>query len=151
MAILIYPYQDMRKTGNNLWYGKVKCINIIGTEDLAKLIEQACTATEADVKAVLAELANVVTYELSNGNKILLDGIGYLYVNTRSSGALTQATWTIADNLKGSKVMFTQQHTMETKSYKKAGKTYTKKLSGRTVQDNAWELKKIDYVPKKAE
>jgi len=74
MAVIVDVYQDKRKTGNNLWYGRAWHPGILDdTRALAKRIEQNVSVKESDVYAVLIELANVMTYEIQNGNKCKLD------------------------------------------------------------------------------
>jgi predicted histone-like DNA-binding protein len=111
MAVIVDVYQDKRKTGNNLWYGRAWHPGILDTRELSKRIEQNVSVKESDVYAVLIELANVMTYELQNSNKIHLDRFGYFGVSLRSSGALTQKDWTIQDNIKNAKCIFTPEYT----------------------------------------
>ena len=46
------------------------------TEELAKYINHACSATEADVEAVLQALGKCVCEELLDGNRVELDHLG---------------------------------------------------------------------------
>ena len=85
MAVIVDVYQDKRKTGNNLWYGRAWHPGILDTRALSKRIEQNVSVKESDVYAVLIELANVMTYEIQNGNKCKLDRFGYFGVSLRSS------------------------------------------------------------------
>ena len=73
MAVIVDVYQDKRKTSNNLWYGRAWHPGVLDTRALAKRIEQNVSVKESDVYAVLIELANVMTYEIQNGNKCKLD------------------------------------------------------------------------------
>ena len=111
MAVIVDVYQDKRKTGNNLWYGRAWHPSILDTRALAKRIEQNVSVKESDVYAVLIELAEVMSYELQNSNKIHLDRFGYFGVSLRSAGALTQKDWTIQDNIKNAKCIFTPEYT----------------------------------------
>ena len=116
MAVIVDVYQDKRKTGNNLWYGRAWHPGVLDTRALAKRIEQNVSVKESDVYAVLIELANVMTYEIQNGNKCKLDRFGYFGVSLRTSGALTQKDWSIADNIKNAKCIFTPEYTKTTNS-----------------------------------
>jgi len=73
MAVIVDVYQDKRKTSNNLWYGRAWHPGVLDTRALAKRIEKNVSVKESDVYAVLIELANVMTYEIQNGNKCKLD------------------------------------------------------------------------------
>lgn len=111
MSVLINIYQDKRKTSNNLWYGRAWHPQILDTRALAKRIQANVSVKESDVYAVLIELAEVLSYEISNGNKCLLDRFGYFYASVTSSGAATKKDWTITENLKDCRVRFTQSYT----------------------------------------
>ena len=109
MAILVKTYQDKRKTGNNLWYGRAWHPSILDLKALAKRIEQNTTLTYADCLAVLQMLIKVMTNQMGMSNKVLLDGIGYFYPAARTSGALSKKDFTIGNNIKDIKVIFTPQ------------------------------------------
>ena len=111
MAIIVDVYQDMRKTSNNLWYGRAWHPGIIDTKALAKRIEQNVSVKSSDVYAVLIELAEVMTYELQSSNKIHLDGFGYFAVSLRSTGAGTEKDFAIDENIKNAKCIFTPEYT----------------------------------------
>ncbi len=49
----------------------------VGTEDIVKHIEKACTLTEGDVKAALSALAAQLTDTLAAGCNFYLEGFGY--------------------------------------------------------------------------
>jgi predicted histone-like DNA-binding protein len=114
MAIIVDVYQDMRKTSNNLWYGRAWHPGVLDTRALAKRIEQNVSVKESDVYAVLIELAQVMTYELQNGNKCHLDRFGYFGVSLRSTGAATEKDFSIKDNIKNAKCIFTPEYTKTT-------------------------------------
>ena len=100
MAVIVDVYQDKRKTGNNLWYGRAWHPGILDTRALAKRIEQNVSVKESDVYAVLIELAEVMTYEIANGNKCHLDRFGYFGVTLRTTGALTEKDFSIKEHIK---------------------------------------------------
>ncbi len=114
MAIIVDVYQDMRKTSNNLWYGRAWHPGVLDTRALAQRIEKNVSVKESDVYAVLIELAQVMTYELQNGNKCHLDRFGYFGVSLRSTGAATEKDFSIKDNIKNAKCIFTPEYTKTT-------------------------------------
>ena len=114
MAVIVDVYQDKRKTGNNLWYGRAWHPGILDTRELSKRIEQNVSVKESDVYAVLIELANVMTYEIQNGNKCKLDRFGYFGVSLRTTGALTEKDFSIKEHIKNAKVIFTPEYTKTT-------------------------------------
>ena len=114
MAIIVDVYQDMRKTSNNLWYGRAWHPGVLDTRALAQRIEKNVSVKESDVYAVLIELAQVMTYELQNGNKCHLDRFGYFGVSLRSTGAATEKDFSIKENIKNAKCIFTPEYTKTT-------------------------------------
>ena len=114
MAVIVDVYQDKRKTGNNLWYGRAWHPGVLDTRALAKRIEQNVSVKESDVYAVLIELANVMTYEIQNGNKCKLDRFGYFGVSLRTTGALTEKDFSIKEHIKNAKCIFTPEYTKTT-------------------------------------
>ena len=113
MAVIVDVYQDKRKQSNNLWYGRAWHPGVLDTRALAKRIEQNVSVKESDVYAVLIELANVMTYEIQNGNKCKLDRFGYFGVSLRSSGALTEKDFSIKEHIKNAKCIFTPEYTRD--------------------------------------
>lgn len=53
--------------------GKAKSL-----DEMADIIEHTCTATKADIKAVLSELSNFAIKELAEGNRVYLPETEYL-------------------------------------------------------------------------
>ena len=142
MAVFVVIRQDKRKTSNNLWYGRTFNPNIIDTHGLAQRIQQNVSVKESDVYAVLIELAEVMTYELSNSNKIHLDRFGYFYPSVRSTGAATKKDWTIAENLKDCKVKFSPEYT---KSAENAAPGKASGLSSRALS-NGFQYRVLDIA-----
>ena len=91
---------------------------------------------------MLIELAEVMTYELANSNKIHLDRFGYFYPSITSSGALTKKDWTVKDNLKDCKVKFTPEYT---KSAEFAAEDKASGLSGRALS-NGFQYRVLDLA-----
>ena len=115
----------MRKSGNNLWYGRALHPVTIDTWKLAERIEQNVSVKKSDVYAVLIELANVMSFELSNGNKVQLDNFGYFSYGVRTSGSLTSKEWNVAENVRGFKIRFQLFNTRNSE-----GKVTSKSLNG---------------------
>ncbi|MBQ9236614.1 MAG: HU family DNA-binding protein [Prevotella sp.] len=106
MAIKINVLQDKRKNSNKLWYGRAICSDTIDTAQLAKRIQANVSVKESDVMAVLIELAEVMSTELANGNKVQLDRFGYFWYGIQSSGALDPEEWNVQENLKKFRINF---------------------------------------------
>lgn len=129
MAILINVYQDKRKNSNKLWYGKAITPLTIDTRALAQRIQSNVSVKESDVYAVLIELAEVMTYELSLGHKVQLDRFGYFWYGIKSSGALQSKEWSVPENLKGFHINFVLSNTRTSE-----GKVASKALGGQGLK-----------------
>ena len=90
MAIQCKIYQDKRSTSSKLYYARAVYPNTVDRKALAEKIEQNCSVKVSDVLAVLTELVVVMTDELKNGNKVLLDDFGYFYIGVNTAGAVTK-------------------------------------------------------------
>ena len=145
MAVFVAVRQDKRRTGNNLWYGRSYCPNILDTRALAKRIEANVSVKESDVYAVLIELAEVMSYEIANSNKIHLERLGYFYPSICSSGALTKNDWSIGDNIKSGRVRFTPEYT---RSAENAATGKSSGLSSRAISGAGFDYKVIDLAEK---
>lgn len=97
--ILLQILQDKRKDSDHKWYGKVKNLQTLDTATLAKRIQQNVSVKESDVYAVLIELAEVMTQELSNGNKIKLDRFGYFNVRVKTRAVENKEDWNVKEHL----------------------------------------------------
>lgn len=62
------------------YHARIVTGGTVSTESLAKKIHSRCTATTADVKAVLISLADVVVEELQEGRRVYIEGLGYLSI-----------------------------------------------------------------------
>lgn len=101
MAINYILKQNNSRLCDGKYYPVVACRSTVTTDDLAERISELCTATKADVQAVLTALVSVMTYELQNGNTVLLDDFGYFRINIKASGAKTEDDFSVAKNVKG--------------------------------------------------
>ena len=146
MAVFIAVRQDKRKNSNKLFYGRTYCPNIIDTHELAKRIQANVSVKESDVYAVLIELAEVMSYEVANSNKIHLERLGYFYPAVRTSGALTKEEWTITDNVKSGRVRFTPEYT---RSAENASSGKASGLSSRSISGTGFNYKIVDLAESK--
>ena len=66
--------------GQTCYHARVVPYGTTDTVALAERIHSRCTVTPADVKAVLTSLSDVVIDELKAGNRVHIDGLGYLQI-----------------------------------------------------------------------
>ncbi|MCD7850488.1 MAG: HU family DNA-binding protein [Parabacteroides sp.] len=62
------------------YHARVVPYGTTDTKRLAEKIHARCTATPADVAAVLSSLTDVIVEELSDGNRVYIEGLGYLQI-----------------------------------------------------------------------
>lgn len=85
MTIQYDFYRNPNSEGTNKkrYHARVVASGQVSTEQLAKEINQECSLTPADVKAVLICLGDKLAKHLSEGRKVHLKGIGHFQVNLR--------------------------------------------------------------------
>ena len=67
--------------GIKTYHPRVVSFGSVSTDTLAQEIQERCTLTRADVKAVLVSLADKLAEHLSYGRKVHLEGIGYMGIS----------------------------------------------------------------------
>ena len=85
MAIEYDFYRNPNSEGTNKkrYHARVVSNNRISTDDLAEEIQNECSLTIADVKAVLIALGDKLAKHLGEGDKVCIEGIGHFQVNLR--------------------------------------------------------------------
>lgn len=91
------PNGDDSKT----YHPRVVSYGTISTDKLAQEIQEVCTLTRADVKAVLVSLADKMAQYLSYGQKIHIEGIGYLGMSLKCNKKICNK-----EDMKHAPVMF---------------------------------------------
>lgn len=92
----IHSIENSQGTGEKRAYVRLRNNPAMTTDELGKEVEQACSVTSSDLKAVMAELATIAVRELSQGNRFYLPEIGYLSLavgnvplSAKASGKIT--------------------------------------------------------------
>lgn len=103
MAIIYDFFEIPNPTGegDKTYHPRVVSVGGVSTDELAKEIQEACTLTRADVKAVLVSLADKLAQHLSYGRKVHLEGIGYMGVSLQCSKKICNK-----EDMKRAPVMF---------------------------------------------
>ncbi len=85
MAIQYDFYRNPNSEGTNKerYHARVVSSGQVSTDELAEEINQECSLTPADIKAVLVSLSGKLARHLSEGRKVYLEGIGQFQVNLR--------------------------------------------------------------------
>lgn len=105
-AIQYVTYQDNRRNGTKLWYGRAVHPTTVNLDQIAERIQQNCSMKKSDVMAVLVEMIETMNYELQNSNKVKLNGLGTFYVSLRTKGVSEEEKFNANDNVKAFTVNF---------------------------------------------
>ena len=83
MSIEYDFYRNPNSQGSNKkrYHARVVSSDRITTDELAEEIQNECSLTITDVKAVLIALGDKLAKHLGDGSKVHLEGIGYFQVN----------------------------------------------------------------------
>ena len=86
-------------------YGRAVVTNVVYTKEMASKIGDRCTVTEPDILAVIAALGTEMSSQLSQGNRVVLDGFGAFKVAITTKPADTSKKFT-ANNITGMRILF---------------------------------------------
>ena len=131
-AIQYVTYQDNRKNGTNLWYGRAVHPTTVDLDQISDRIQQNCSMKKSDVMAVLVEMVETMNYELQNSNKVKIDGLGTFFISLKTSGAMSEEKFNANENVNGFRVKFLAEGK---KSNGKITRTFTDGL--RVMKANA--------------
>lgn len=96
MAILFDWYENPKtkeREGEELTlHPRIKLNGSTTTEELSRFIQEYCSLTESDVKAVLDALSHFMGRELGEGKRVHLDGIGYFVPTLSATEKVTPET-----------------------------------------------------------
>ena len=76
-----YRNPNSQGTNKKRYHARVVSSDRISTDELAEEIQNECSLTITDVKAVLIALGDKLAKHLGDGSKVHLEGIGYFQVN----------------------------------------------------------------------
>ena len=106
----LYQNKNERMTGSyQKWYARPVVTGTKSLTDVALEIQENTTAKEADAYAVLKEMKNVLIKWLQEGYRIKIDGLGSFKLGLRSKGATDVAEFTVNENIKSTRVIFTPE------------------------------------------
>ena len=75
-------------------------------DELALAIEEKCTVHEADIRAVLTGLKNVVAEKVQNGYRVHLPRLGYFKIGLSTKGEVLSEDFSIPKNILRTRVIF---------------------------------------------
>ena len=132
MAVLYKLQQDNREnsTHRGMWYARAKMLDIIELDELAQLIQDNTTAKKADAQAVLTEMVEQMKGLLQKSYAVRIPGLGIFKIGLRTSPANTPKEFTAAKNVKGMRLNFLNEWTVD-----KNGNRVVNMIQGATAKE----------------
>lgn len=72
---------DSEKEEKEKYHARVVRSHTVQIDDIVNNISKRCTLSKGDIRAVLDELGDEIVYNLCEGNRVYLPGIGYFYLS----------------------------------------------------------------------
>lgn len=72
---------DSEKEEKEKYHARVVRSHTVQIDDIVNNISKRCTLSKGDIRAVLDELGDELVYNLCEGNRVYLPGIGYFYLS----------------------------------------------------------------------
>ena len=95
------------------WYARAVPTAVIGTRQLAEIIQRNCTVKRSDVVAVIEEMVEVMKDQMQDSKRVKLEGFGSFKIGIQSKGAQTAAKFSVAEHVKGLRVVFMPERTKD--------------------------------------
>jgi predicted histone-like DNA-binding protein len=115
MSVFYRLHQD-QSTGtkrSGKWYARAVPTDVINTRQLAEIVQRNCTVKKSDVMAVIEELVEVMKDQMQDSKRVKLDGFGSFKIGVQSKGAQTAAKFSVAEHIKGLRVVFMPERTTD--------------------------------------
>ena len=94
-----YRNPNSQGTNKKRYHARVVSSDRITTDELAEEIQNECSLTITDVKAVLIALGDKLAKHLGDGSKVHLEGIGYFQVNLQCKEEVCSTRSVRSDNV----------------------------------------------------
>lgn len=146
MAIQYDFYRNPNSEGTNKkrYHARVVSNGQVSTDQLAKEINQECSLTPADVKAVLITLGDKLAKHLSEGRKVHLEGIGHFSVNLRCKEEVRTVHAIRSENIEFKSISYRadielKKHLKQQKIYRSPIKTHSKPMTEEEIDQKLTE------------
>lgn len=101
-----YRNPNSQGTDKKRYHARVVSSDRITTDELAEEIQNECSLTITDVKAVLIALGDKLAKHLGDGSKVHLEGIGYFQVNLQCKEEVCTTRSVRSDNVEFKSVSY---------------------------------------------
>ena len=124
--------EEMPKAFNK-WYARPVVTETVDLDYIAERIQRNSTAKKSDAKAVLTEMVEVITDALQSSQRVHINGFGTFKIGLSSKGVSTVKDFSITENLKGVRVLFQPETTVDSGTHKRVRNM----ISGIVFQNSA--------------
>ncbi len=111
MSVYYRLQKDNRLTSSTKgkYFAHAVMIGVVGTKELADIMQENCTVKRSDIVAVLNELVPTMERALKDSKRVKLDGFGSFKLGLRGTGSALVDDFTVPKNIKGVRVNFTPE------------------------------------------
>ena len=103
-------YKKVFNEKNGVWYPAAVVVGQpVPVKQVAKRLSQMCTATYADVMAVLGELPGVMADCMGQGKSVRLEGLGTFRYTLKTNGVADEADFDFQKQVEAVRVQFVPQ------------------------------------------
>ena len=105
-------YKKAYNPKTNVYYPRAITIgSAINTDQIAEALADRSTVTKTDVKAVLTEMADVMSQYMAQGKSVKLEGLGSFRLGLNTKGVANEEDFDFQTQLQHVKVNFTPETT----------------------------------------
>lgn len=106
LSIRLQQSKFKEKTRGGKWHARVVSNGVTSTNDLAESIQENTTFTRGEVTGIIMALVDEISYSLSLGNTVVLDGLGRFHLTVESEPVENKEDFDIKKNITGIKCKF---------------------------------------------
>ena len=147
MSIEYDFYRNPNSQGSNQkrYHARVVSSDRITTDELAEEIQNECSLTITDVKAVLIALGDKLAKHLGDGSKVHLEGIGYFQVNLQCKEEVCSTRSVRSDNVEFKSVSYRADNDLKKHLKKQKIQRSQTKIHSVEMTEEEIDRKLMDY------
>jgi predicted histone-like DNA-binding protein len=116
MAVFIKKYQynnEQNENAHGKIFGRAVTVGEVEIEELANEIQENCTVKRSDILAVLSEIGPSIKKMVQKSYKVRIPYLGTFKLGVKSIGVENWDDYDVKKHIKGVKVMFRPEYTIE--------------------------------------
>ena len=115
MKLFIKKYQNNNEKSNAFGktYGRTVMLGTTELEELATEIQESCTATRADILAVLSALGPAIKRKLQSSMRVMIPYLGTFKLGVKTKGEVLEEDFDVRKNVLGVHVVFQPETKVE--------------------------------------